>query len=400
MPTSQRPDPTPDAVPPPARPISVPSVSRAVRADSLLVTAGPRTDNLGRRAASAAILIVLGTIAGLILLITEVTLGTAVLASALSVAIVPLPAYLAIVLLMDRFEPEPRWMLAIAFLWGASVAVFGAGVLNGIVEILFGEQASAVVGAPIVEESVKAVVLFAFFFMKRDEFDGVVDGVVYAAMVGLGFALMENVDYYSTALVREGPAGLAVSFGLRGVMSPFAHPLFTAMSGIGLGLAEQTGNRWMRWLAPPAGLVAAMGLHAMWNAGIEEGLAFFAVYAIVMIPLLVGVFAVVAFSLRREGRIVAARLAPEARSGLLHRAELRRLSSMSDRILETLAAWGRHGRPGLEASRAYHHAASELAFCRQRAIREQRPDQGGEARLVEAFQSARQRFQHFAPPGH
>ncbi len=351
-----------------------------------------------RRTAVVGLIVALAATAGLVLLVTEVSFGLAAMVSALLVAFAPLPAYLAIFLLMDRFEPEPRWMLAIAFLWGASVAVVGAGFLNGMADILAGESVSTIVLTPVIEETVKAFVLFAFFFMKPDEFDGVIDGVIYAAMVGLGFALMENVEYYGNALVQDGPRGLAVTFTLRGVMAPFSHPLFTAMSGVGMGIAQQTHRRWIRIAAPPAGLIAAITLHALWNAGASAGCVFFAIYAIVMVPLLVALAALVGFSLRREGRIVAVRLAPEVASGQMAPAELQRLASMSERARESLNAWSRGGRAALRASRSYHHAASELAFLRQRAARDkQPPDPAQEAEHVLQLQAARQDFRRVVP---
>jgi len=83
----------------------------------------------------------------------------------------------------------------------------------------------------------KALVLFAIFFFWRDEFDGVTDGVIYAAMVGLGFAMTENIKYYGMAVAENNALGV---FIVRGIFSPFAHPLFTGMTGVGLGLAAQT----------------------------------------------------------------------------------------------------------------------------------------------------------------
>src|ERR1044071_6525420 len=41
----------------------------------------------------------------------------------LVVAALPAPVYCLLALWIDRFEPEPRWLLAVAFFWGACVAV-------------------------------------------------------------------------------------------------------------------------------------------------------------------------------------------------------------------------------------------------------------------------------------
>jgi protease PrsW len=102
------------------------------------------------------------------------------------------------------------------------------------------------VTAPVVEELAKCFALLVLFRELKDEFDGVVDGVVYAAMVGLGFAMIENVQYYGAA-ISEGVESSVVTFVLRGVVSPFAHPLFTAMFGIGLGYVRERHGHPRSW---------------------------------------------------------------------------------------------------------------------------------------------------------
>jgi RsiW-degrading membrane proteinase PrsW (M82 family) len=88
----------------------------------------------------------------------------------------PLPLYIGVVLWLDRFEPEPRGMLAVAFLWGASVAVVVSGLVNGIMEAVAGPGWTAIASAPIAEEGLKAAILVRFYIARKDEFDGVVDG--------------------------------------------------------------------------------------------------------------------------------------------------------------------------------------------------------------------------------
>ena len=92
-------------------------------------------------------------------------------------------------------------------------------------------------------------------------------------MVGLGFAMMENIGYYIGALVRPEVGGvklLGATFVLRGVLSPLAHPIFTSMTGLGVAYAATHRNA--RW-AVPAGLLAAMLLHGTWNGLTAFGLA-------------------------------------------------------------------------------------------------------------------------------
>ena len=95
---------------------------------------------------------------------------------------------------------------------------------------------------------------------------GRADGVIYAGMVGLGFAMIENVGYYINALVtpeRGGAALLGYTFVLRGLVSPLLHPIFTSMTGLGVAYSARRRNG-----APGAialGLAAAMVLHGTWN---------------------------------------------------------------------------------------------------------------------------------------
>ena len=83
-----------------------------------------------------------------------------------------------------------------------------------------------------------------------------IDGIVYAAMVGLGFAMTENIQYYGKA-VMGAVADADLRFHPARFLAPFSHPMFTSMTGIGLGLARQSRNVLLKWVAPPFGLLAA-----------------------------------------------------------------------------------------------------------------------------------------------
>src|SRR5580765_8776705 len=207
-------------------------------------------------------------------------------------ATLPVPIYIVLLLWIDRYESEPLWMLATTFLWGALVAVFIAFILNTLNgEIVkaatqsaqIGENFGAVISAPIVEESSKALILLLLFLFKRDEFDGIIDGIVYAGMVGLGFAMTENILYYGRA-VSEGVGALTFIFILRGMAAPFSHPLFTSMTGIGLGWSRQSNNGFEKLAMPAHGFMLAILLHATWNRTATYGgpAGFFAGYFIIM----------------------------------------------------------------------------------------------------------------------
>jgi RsiW-degrading membrane proteinase PrsW (M82 family) len=331
-------------------------------------------------------LVGLGLVTAAVLALTAAGTGGRVFAVAAVVATLPLPIYVGVVLWLDRFEPEPRHMLAIAFLWGASVAVVVSGIVNSLMGAAAGQSWAALASAPVVEETLKGAILVRFYLANRDEFDGVVDGVIYAAMVGLGFAFAENVDYYARALQHGGTAGLAVLFTLRGMIAPFSHPLFTSMTGLGLGIARQSRSRAMAVAAPVAGFVGAVALHALWNAGASAGLFFFVVYGVVMLPALALLLAIVAVSLKFEGRVIQAQLAPEAATGLLTTVEYASLCSVRGRLHASAAAFRRGGLTAWRERHAFHRAASELAFLRRRAIVDAvEPDRALERHYLQAL---------------
>ena len=309
-------------------------------------------------------------------------------------AVLPAPVYVTLVLWLDRYEPEPPWMLAAAFFWGALVAVFFAIIINSLgvalVSALAGDSAAEsygmVVSAPVVEETAKALVLFVLFFWRRDEFDGVTDGVVYAAMVGLGFAMTENIKYYGMAVAEHNALGV---FIVRGIFSPFAHPLFTGMTGVGLGLAAQTVKGWVKVVAPVVGFGAAILLHASWNgsarltSAYENGAYVLLTYFLLMVPTFFGMLLVIFLSLRREGRVLREHLRTDVLRGLITEAEYHCLCSVTGRTGATYRALARGGFSHWRARTRFNRAASELAFHRSRVARGIRP-RGAAPQDVEA----------------
>ena len=335
-----------------------------------------------------AIRIILGVIATLIalllglivLLLIGFETGLVPLLIGMVSAMLPVPLYLILVVWIDRYESEPFWMLATAFLWGALVAVFFAFLINtasglAVIEmtndVRAGRTFGAVISAPIVEEISKALILFIFFFWKKDEFDGVLDGIVYAAMVGLGFAMTENIQYYGKAVMLEGSGGLTLVFIIRGALSPFAHPLFTSLTGIGLGLAHQTRNLFVKLITPVLGLLAAISMHSIWNgsAVFFGGAGFILVYVLVMVPAFLIMFVVIVLALRREGRVIREYLTPDFQGGLLTQEEYNQLCTIRGRMGASYNAFSRGGLNHWRARRQLNQTASELAFHRSRLAR-------------------------------
>jgi RsiW-degrading membrane proteinase PrsW (M82 family) len=268
-------------------------------------------------------------------------------------AIPPVFIYLWIPRLIDRYDPEPAWALALVFAWGAIAACGVACTVNTGVEALatsvggkdFGEIAGACISAPMVEEGMKGMaVLGVFFFLKR-EFDGVVDGVIYATFAALGFAATENIIYYANA-VKADPAGgaLAATFVVRGILAPWGHPLYTSMTGIGFGIARETNKAWLKWMAPLGGYCAAMFLHCTWNtASTVSGFLF-----LLMLPLwilfVLGFIGILIWLVNRKGKIIRSHLQDEVLLGTLTREELELVCSPFGGLRASFGFGGAAGR--------------------------------------------------------
>lgn len=209
--------------------------------------------------------------------------------SAFLIALIPLAYTIPAFIWLDRLEPEPRAMRWNAFLWGGGISVLVASVANEFTDASFGTTAALVISAPVAEEIMKSLGILGA--AKRNQIDSPLDGVVYAGYVGLGFAMVENIIYFSQAIADDD---LGLVFVMRGLFSPFAHPFFTLWVGLAIGAAVQKGRS--RRFAAVRGLFLAMALHASWNASGVNG--YFALFLLGHIVL----FVIVVRRLRRMRR--------------------------------------------------------------------------------------------------
>jgi RsiW-degrading membrane proteinase PrsW (M82 family) len=295
-------------------------------------------------------------------------------------AVVSVPAclvYMVVPILVDRYDPEPWWLLAMAVVWGAVVACGFSGMLNQTIEhllIAMGGKGGAkafcsVVIAPFVEESFKGAFVLGMLWFMRREFDGVVDGVIYATFTALGFAAMENVLYFAQATNRHGvyttTAFLNVFF-VRLVLTPWTHPLFTSMTGLGVGLSRESVSSSGRFVSPVVGFGVAYALHATWNGAIALGDALGWPIANVMLPIwfLMGAcFGVLLILLvRREGQTIRQNLLDEVAMGNLTGEELELVCSPFGRIKVIF------GANGAKAKR-FVDAASKLGLAKWHVAR-------------------------------
>jgi RsiW-degrading membrane proteinase PrsW (M82 family) len=329
-------------------------------------------------------------------------IGPVVLIAGAIMALVPLGIVVAGVLWVDRWEPEPRLALLFAFLWGAGVSVVGALIVGfaveGLVEALAEGDASmsqfigAAVQAPIVEEVGKGIGLLLIFLVARKHFDGPVDGIVYAAWVAAGFAFTENILYFGSQIIEAGSfvnTSVFMIFLVRGLMSPFAHVMFTAFTGAALGFAARRGLGPVGaigfWIV---GLIPAILLHAFWNGALFFVGDFFVYFFLVQFPLFLGVVAIVIVLRRQEAKLTRTRLAEYAAAGWLHPAEVDALATpVGRRAAKAWAARSGHG----QIMKDYIRDATKLAFARQRVItgRDRIGSQVDEAQLLHRISQQR-----------
>lgn len=340
---------------------------------------------------AVALVVGMALLAVVVLALVAGDTGVTGFAVGVLLATLPAVAVVAAYLWVDRYEPEPRGQLAFLVAWGAVVAALVSALANSAgAALLIAVQgqpdamaATAVLVAPPVEEVTKGLGILAVLLVRRHEFDGLVDGVVAAGMVGVGFAFTENVLYFGRAFLMGAEAGAQAGTGaggglfaagavfvLRGVLSPFAHPLFTTATGLGLGVAAVTARPVLRVVAPLVGLAVAIALHALWNlASVAGAQGFFATYVVVVLPLFGLAVAAVVWLRRREGRVIERELPAYVRAGWVPPYDVGMVAALPARTQarEWARAWG--GEEAERAMRDYQVVATELAFLRDRLAR-------------------------------
>lgn len=333
----------------------------------------------GSRTGSTVLLVLgyvlVGACAVVITPVVLVATGPTAFVVGLLFAVVPVAPLLAYFAWLDRYEPEPKGLLLFAFGWGAAVATLGSLVLN-TASILVLDAAgqdpafvSVAVVAPVVEEALKGLGILAIVLIGRRGLDGVVDGLVYAGVVGVGFAFVENILYLGAALVDGGGAGLIGTFVVRGIFSPFAHPLFTAPLGIAIAFAARRGG--MRWAWVLVGYVIAVLLHGLWNgSAVASPETFLVGFVLLQVPLFIAYIAVAVWARRREGRLIRLHLEPYAQVGWISPAELAMLGNLrTRRAAVDMVGRGPGGSARAAALKRLQRAAVQLAFLRNRMLR-------------------------------
>lgn len=278
-------------------------------------------------------------------------------------AALPTALYSWLLWRLDRYEHEPLRLLAASFIWGAvpalllaAAAEFGFGVLSGY---QLGSALDATLIAPVVEEPIKALALIGLFLFARREFNDVLDGIVYGALVGFGFAMSENVLYFI-----KNAQQLASVWVLRSVFFGFNHAFYTSIVGIVLGAIRLDRRRWLGYAVLPAALALAITLHAIHNASVRLGLLGLAVAWVVNSGGVVIVIVIALFAQRRERHWVATQLAPEVAAGVIGHADLLVACTPRLRFRDEARTLLKQGWLQYRHRRRFHHLLVELAFVK------------------------------------
>ena len=323
--------------------------------------------------APLGLIIALGTVAGLIVL-----LFTALNPVGATIGIVLSTAALVVVVLtfvwLDRWEPEPPRLLVLAFLWGASVSVVFSVGLEMLFESLvpadadMASVATIALGAPLVEEALKgSFLLLMMTGRRRNELNSLTDCLVYAGITAIGFAWVENIMYIAQG---ESVGESLLTAGLRLVMGPFAHPLFTLATGVGVYFALNRRNVLAKIGCILLGYAGAVLLHALWNgSSVISFQTYFLVYVFWMVP----VFALASWlaiaSRRREQRITESKLPGMVAANLVTANEATWLGSIKTRKAAIGEARRLGGKSAAKGVKNFAYQVVELAFVRDRIDR-------------------------------
>jgi RsiW-degrading membrane proteinase PrsW (M82 family) len=307
-------------------------------------------------AVSAMITIILNSTVGLSALSQN---GAASIIAALTIPLIPALGIGLLVNFMDRYEREPWFLRLSAFLWGAMIAIppalfieqnidtfiqttFDPNNTNDIMRILLEG-----LNAGVTEETIKGLGLLLLFFILRDEFDNVTDGIVYGALIGAGFAMVENFNYFAL----NSKNFLVFLIVGRIVLGWLGHSTFIACFGAALGYVRHTEVRWKQIVIPLAGFLIAVSLHSFFDfvdfqasavirtSSENPSVVNFALFAIIanyIPPFLaqIGLLYILMRSLAHEAAVIREFLAVEVSTGVVQVREYALLQNSFQRTRE------------------------------------------------------------------
>lgn len=335
------------------------------------------------------------TISAMITIILNSTIGISAISqngvssvvAALTIPLLPAIGINLLVNFMDRYEREPWFLRLSAFLWGAIIAIPPALFIEQNIDTILQNALDPnntsemlrvllqALNAGVTEETIKGLGLLLLFVILRDEFDNVTDGIVYGALIGAGFALVENFNYFAL----NSKNYLVFLIVGRIVLGWLGHSTFTACFGAALGYVRHTKVRWKQIVIPLFGFLIAVGLHSFFdfvdlqasavirtangNATVVN-YALFAIIANYLLPFLaqIGLLYILMKSLAHEAAIVREFLANEVSNGIVSVGEYALLQNSFQRTKAERRVWRKSGMKQWMRVKALYQTEIGLAF--------------------------------------
>lgn len=307
---------------------------------------------------------------------------------------------------LDRYRPQRPLFWYLSLGWGACVSTAASLALNTWAAESMGISGqnpasgarAAIYVAPFVEEATKASVLFLLALAVRYRLVSKLQAVALAGLSAAGFAFTENILYYSRAIVyssvtiQTGDPEEAIRHlvELRGFWLAFGHPLFTAMTGLGLVVGLRARSKVVRVLAPLVGYLAAALLHMIFNsvASLLGDPQQKIVYFTVGLPLFLGAAFYAVRQVFTEGRRHRERLSDFVVMGWLQESDAYVFSRQRSRWRAALVA-ATYGWRTLLATVALQRTLTELVYLRDAQVRGV-VDDAGDLRARELLDRARE----------
>ncbi|UCG23163.1 MAG: PrsW family intramembrane metalloprotease [Chloroflexota bacterium] len=284
-------------------------------------------------------------------------------------AVIPTLFFVSLVYWVDRYEKEPLWLLSATFLWGAIPSIMAALLLNALLTApptLYGPHIGQMVGvtliAPVVEESLKGLAVLGILLLWRHEIDSLLDGIIYGAMVGFGFAMVENVFYFMSTYAESGQHAWEMSVLLRGIVFGLNHALYSSMIGLGVAVSRLSDRPAVKVSAPIIGWLAAVTVHLIHNLSASlGGLAVFVTLSNAWGGVLV-VLIIIAWALLQERRWIRHYLAEEVQFGTMTAEQYRNAFSSWRALAHRYHLLATEGYGAYSRATHFYRSCSELAY--------------------------------------
>jgi RsiW-degrading membrane proteinase PrsW (M82 family) len=322
---------------------------------------------------------------------------------------------------LDLYEREPLSLVIGAFVWGAIAATSLSAIANegwGLVVARaggpeFASRWTAALTAPFVEETMKVAGVVLIYQIARDEMDDLMDGFVYGAMCGLGFAIVEDVFYF-VSIFGGTSGGVLAGFYVRVVSSGlYGHVLYTGLSGMAVAsfVSSRGRSTLRRRVAISAALLlTAVAGHFLWNSplldvfpsgvhGVRDVLMIPVAAAVKGVPLLIVVIVLVKLARRRESRWLEAALRSETHTPAVTTTELGILLDPAARRRSRRDMRARAGEGASKLLRRLQREQINLAMLHTRAATDTDPALLAQRELCASLRSALAAMPGAAPAG-